>query len=621
MKKILKTIIIAVLSFWAMIGLCLTINNTQDFVHMLSVSDNSNAIMLFSDSPALQGNYSGNQVVWVIVYISIFFLIKKAFSIREKRLGITSLILSILFALFQIVGASITFYLTMDVLFSYFFITMIKLTGLIILYYSCMIVLFSKLSGLRETERINELNFFTSNKKSLFIVAGILLLCWVPYLLKEFPGVTEYDSIYQIEQGLGIKELTGWHPVIHTFLIKICIGIGNGLFHSINSGVAIYSIFQMIFMAMIFSFIIWYMAKKKVTFGIRLATFVYFAFCPTFPIMSFTMIKDTIFSGMMALLVIVFIELITNTENVFKSKKNIIFSVIVIMITTLFRNNALYMLILTIPFIVIYKKGYRIKISALLIGSVVVVLGINWCISHVFHVPQTNYVGMSGEIEMYSVPLQQITRVWIDNKDTISVEDKNQIVKFFKKDNFYEVYKPFISDPIKMSVNYEYFSENKTEFFKLWIQLLFKYPKSYVDSFLCLTSGYFDPEENRVSLWTGTYPNDLGIEANSICDLWIVNFAEKLIYAQNIPIIGLFFSTGFVLWIILALLAFNIYQKKYEFSLVFLPVLLYLFTVFFGPLNTEYRYIFFEYTVLPILVGFTICQTNNIINRKEDKNG
>ncbi len=618
MKKVLRIISIAILALWGVMSFSMHLEQGQDFVHMLQAQDYHEKVKLFASSPALVGNFSGNHVTWIILFGCLFVLMSKAFALKEKRLMITSAVLAIVFSFFQILGENIVFYLGLEVLFSYFWISMIKFIGLSFTYYSVIAVGFSKLSKWRKTEIKEEIGVFTTNRKSILVVTAILFVCWLPYLLKEFPGIATYDSIYQIQQALGIKKLTTWHPVLHTGLIQVCMKIGNDLFHSLNAGVAVYSVVQMILMASIFSISIWYMAKKEMPFGVRFVTLLYFAFCPTFPMMSITMGKDTIFSGMMVLLLIVLIELMTNANNVFQSKMKIALFALVTVITSLFRNNAMYMLILVTPFLVMYQKGYRLKIAGLLFGSVLLVLAINFIITHGLQVPHTNARGMAGEIELFSVPLQQIARVMVDYKETVSEEDKNEICSFFKSKNFYESYQPFLANPIKCFVNTTYFVEHKGEFIALWFRLMPRYLASYIDGFLCMTSGYFDPEENRISLWTGICPNDLEIETKPIYESYFVNLAEKFMNMQNVPIVGLLFSTGFVLWIILALLAFNLYQKRYELSFAFLPILVYLFTVCLGPLNTEYRYIFFEFTCLPILVGFTI---NNLEKRKEEKNG
>lgn len=535
MRRILKTISIAVLSLWAVFGFCLNINENVDFIHMLISSDNRDSVMLFSDMPGLQANFSGNNIVWGIVYVMMFTLIKKVFTIREKRLMICSLILATLFSIFQIVGYSIVFYLSIDILFSYFIITMVKLIGLIIAYGSIIIVLFSKLSNWTEIENRTEYKFFTSNKKSIIITIVILFVCWLPYLIKEFPGIITQDSILQIKQVLGIEPLKNWHILI--LFIKLCIIIGNDFF-----------------------------------------------------------------AGMMALSMIVFIEMIINTESLLKSKIRVMLSIMILVITTLFRSNALYMLIFMIPVFVILKKGYRIKIATLLGGSVVIVFIINRIVNSI--------IPSDAEVGMYCIPVQQISRVMVDYQDIISDEDKNQITKFFKQPDFYTKYEEGLSDPIMRRINKEYLLNNQGEFLQLWFRLLFQYPKSYIDGFLYMISGYLDPEESRISLWFGMCENDLEIEASPVEELYFVNFAEKLMHTQNIPIIGMFFNTGFIIWIILTLLMFNIYQKQYDLSILFLPIILYWLTILLGPLNMEFRYIFYMFVCLPLLLSITIYRKN-----------
>lgn len=255
-----------------------------------------------------------------------------------------------------------------------------------------------------------------------------------------------------------------------------------------------------------------------------------------------------------------------------------------------------------IPVFVILKKGYRIKIATLLGESVVIVFIINRIVNSI--------IPSDAEVGIYCIPVQQISRVMVDYQDIIPDEDKNQITKFFKQPDFYTKYEEGLSDPIMRRINKEYLLNNQGEFLQLWFRLLFQYPKSYIDGFLCMISGYLDPEESRISLWFGMCENDLEIEAGPVEELYFVNFAEKLMHTQNIPIIGMFFNTGFIIWIILTLLMFNIYQKQYDLSILFLPIILYWLTILLGPLNMEFRYIFYMFVCLPLLLSITIYRKN-----------
>lgn len=270
----------------------------------------------------------------------------------------------------------------------------------------------------------------------------------------------------------------------------------------------------------------------------------------------------------------------------------------------------LYSFILSIPFIVMYKKNYRIKTGVFLCSSIFIVLIINFIICNVIGIPK------GSKVEMYSIPLQQITRALIENEETFPEEDKEAFLKFFKKDDYKSRYRPYISDPIKENVDKKYFPEHQQELLSIWIKLLFKYPKSYVDAFLCLVSGYIDVEETRVSVWNEIYPNEFGIEKTPIYNSYLIKFTESLVYSQNIPIISLIYNLAFVVWIHMILFMFNIYKKNWNKCIVFLPLILYFLTILLGPLNNEYRYIFFLFTVLPISIEMTFSSL--LINKTEE---
>ena len=94
-----------------------------------------------------------------------------------------------------------------------------------------------------------------------------------------------------------------------------------------------------------------------------------------------------------------------------------------------------------------------------------------------------------------------------------------------------------------------------------------------------------------------------------------MNFIEKLVYAQYIPIIGLLYNNGFAFWILIILLVFNIYKKQSNECFTFLPIILYFFTILLGPLNNEFRYVSFLYTSLPIFSVITFKEI--LIDRKK----
>ena len=59
---------------------------------------------------------------------------------------------------------------------------------------------------------------------SLFLSAGS------PYFLAYFPGILSNDSVWQMDQILGIRPLSNHHPFTHTMIIKLFYSIGYAIF-------------------------------------------------------------------------------------------------------------------------------------------------------------------------------------------------------------------------------------------------------------------------------------------------------------------------------------------------------------------------------------------------------
>lgn len=188
MKKIIKNAINVILSLWAIIGLDFIVQQGEPFIKMFP--GNNNAKVILYDSMVLSGNFSGNTVILILAFCFLFMLIKKALNIKQSRMIICSLIPAILFSAFVIIGNCINYTLSISIIFDYFLIFMIKFIGLLITFYSVIIVLFDKLSNSAINIKSYESKFFTNNKKSFLIIALIIFVSYLPYFLKEFPWNT-----------------------------------------------------------------------------------------------------------------------------------------------------------------------------------------------------------------------------------------------------------------------------------------------------------------------------------------------------------------------------------------------------------------------------------------------
>ena len=100
------------------------------------------------------------------------------------------------------------------------------------------------------------------SKKLYWGIVGICLICWLPYFLTLYPGVVTWDSEWQVEQAIGVSSYSNHQPWIQTLMIKFCCFLGKLISDSINTGVAIYVMFQMCVLALIYAYVIYYLYQN-----------------------------------------------------------------------------------------------------------------------------------------------------------------------------------------------------------------------------------------------------------------------------------------------------------------------------------------------------------------------
>lgn len=550
---------------------------------------------------------SGNTIIFVLLLLACYSFIKKILDTENKRKCIISIIIGVIFGVIEVICSSINIdYSFNNIIWDKWLI--INFLGYATLGFciaSLIYTILEKQDLTNKEIKIGKIEILGTSKISFLINILLIFLAWLPYFLRYYPGLLTLDSTAQISQAIGISPLTNSHPIFHTGIIALFVNLGQAISGNINIGVAIYTIIQMLIMSTIFSFILSYLSKRQVPIIVRIIILLYYMFYPINALFSIHMWKDILFAGIISLYIIVCAELIMNTENFFNKKRNIVFYIIVSILTFFIRNNGMYVVILTMPFIVIVLKGYWKKVVPMFVSIILIYVAIRVSVFTLLNIKEGSVA------EMLSIPLQQIARVVKYHKNELEDEQINQINKFFKCDNIGEKYNPVLSDDVKAELNIEYFEANKIEFIKLWFDLLTKYFKDYVESFISNSYGYYYPE---ASYWVANRtiePNNLGIEQTPIINGKFVSQIDSMIEKRYIPIISMCFSIGTVFWIIVISLGYKILNKEYKFILIYLPIFILWLTIVASPVFCEYRYAYPMFTTLPIYVGL------NFIEKKE----
>lgn len=544
-------------------------------------------------------NVSGNTIIFILILPALYYFFKKTICIENKRFICISAIISSLISLAELLCGSININFTLDNIAT-------KMTYGFINFFGCAFIVWGVI--------VNIYNFFDTNtlkninigkkievfeKRNIAFVVNIILIfiAWLPYFLRYYPGLLTSDSCAQVEQAIGIVKLSNHHPILHTGIISIFVNSGINIVHNINVGVACYTIFQMLIMSVVFSYIIRYLAKKNVPAIIQMIFLLYYMFYPVNALFSVTMWKDVMFAGIIPIFVILCIELCFNTEKFLSNRRNIIIYITISLLMSFMRNNGIYIILMTMPFVILCLKKYWKKISLLFISTIILYFSMKSIIFNVLNVE-------NGKIgEMLSIPLQQIARIEKKYGNELDEETINQIGKFFYCKQIGEKYNPVISDPVKAEFNNEYFNENKLEFIKLWFELLKAYPKDYIESFISNSYGYYYPEAVHWVANRTMENNNLGIEQSPIIEGKFVQKIDSLIERRDIPVISMFFSIGMAFWAIVVCLGYKISKKKYKNIIVFFPIFILWLTIIASPVFCEYRYAYPMFTVLPIYIS------------------
>ena len=343
------------------------------------------------------------------------------------------------------------------------------------------------------------------------------------------------------------------------------------------------------------------MAKRKVDIRVRILTLVFYAFYPVNGIYSITMWKDIPFAVAMLIFTIMLTEIATNREFFLKSKLKNVLLIISMILVILLRNNGIYVIIGTIPFMIIFAlKDYK---KILVISCIVLATYVIWKgpIFSIFNIEE------GSTREALSIPLQQFARM--EKNENLTEEEKNEIYKFLPVENLAERYQPTISDNVKNNFNDKEFENNKLEFIELWMKLCIKYPRTAIESFLCNSYGYWYPEfDNWVVARIAyvrqlEYEPDVKLSLSPIVNLNFVKQYDSLIDRRDLPLNSMLYSIGFAFWVVIIMMTYAIYKKEYKLLLIYIPTIILWLTCLASPVSGEFRYIYSMFVCLPILIG------------------
>lgn len=446
----------------------------------------------------------------------------------------------------------------------------------------------------------------------------LFIIAWLPTFLIHFPGMLMHDSRLQMAMYYGIPNqhtdasilinpdqyITAHHSVIHTVLIGKLLDFGQAVFGTMEAGILIYTLIQFPIMALTTAYLF---KSIKPYLGVKWTFIfaVFFAVHPFFGTCSILMTKDIYFCALFVLYVLQYYELLRSPEKL----KNLGFFLRFLLITIgllLFRNNALYTLILIGAALLIFLKPKKqIALYILLFLA--------------FHVGYTSFLMPALEIssgsprEALSVPFQQTAYYVNKYEDEVTEEEKQAISKILDYETMLNSYNPELSDPVKDTYNKYATTEELIDYFVVWFKMFLKHPLSYVEAFLHQNYGYYFPSvkdsvtyDCHNDYWARRMAVDRGIPLAEAQKPGMIKESYYGFYMllANAPFTCLLTDTGIFVWlwifVLLFILRFFAKQERKKYFLYFVPYFAYLIFILVGPANgtVYFRYVMpFMYTL------------------------
>ncbi len=440
------------------------------------------------------------------------------------------------------------------------------------------------------------------NSRDVFVISFVILLltrCIILFL-SQYPGEVTPDSVNQIKQIMK-GAYTNHHPFYHTMVIKACMSLGMFLFNDINAAAATYSVFQILFTSMCFSYLLSTLSYMKVPKIIIKLSAAFLILMPYHIIYSFTMWKDIMFACFVLLFVAGMFRFLNDIGNRTANYVTIAVSSIG---TCLFRSNGLFVFILVaILFWKLWGFKYK-KIIIILTSAIVISFIMKYGVLTLLNVPQPDIT------ESLSAPLQQMARLQYDGHE-LTTEERDGIGEIMEMEMNFSMYMPYISDNVKSAVKdqngLKNLMANPLKYIQLYILLGLKYPGTYGAAWIDLTRGYWNAGYEyprwQIEVSYNDYEIKHEIKNETANNMFLIYLWEY----THIEALKLFMSIGLFVWIDIILFGISLFRKDKLGIFMSFPVLSIVISLLLtAPVFAEFRYIYAAFCIIPLVLAVVL---------------
>ena len=530
---------------------------------------------------------------WLLVPAAFFLMLFGAiwFACKERRCRWFAALFGFLFSLLQIFGARIDVYETIAANWLQLFVNIATAVFLTPAAGGVFVWLTAKIrrEQIRGTVRPEGKNC----KLVFWSSTALLLVCWLPYLLAFYPGLFTYDISWQYQQ-YRTWDFNTHHPLLHTLLVGGFCDLGRHLFGYPAKGLLLYTLFQMILIAMAMASAVRLLYKHRAPAWMCCGFILMDAILPFHTLLVISSTKDTLFSGAVLYLSVLLTEAVLDREKL-QSAGWMLRFVLTGAAVGLMRNNG-FICLAAVSFVALLGLRHYCKPAKRLLVLSLCALLLDAAAGEGLKLALGAEDGHFREV--LSVPLQQMARVhrFVDDEAETEIEEWLPTV---------DLYSPDLADLVKNTFDAE--KDELPEVLKLWTEVGLRNPMIYVDSFLATNEGFYriNAEPTGVYLDTDFHENEgWWLKENTkwpaLREKMMVLFSDNA-YRES-ALLSLILSPALWAWMMMLALWMGIYMRRKEVIITGLVSFALYLTVLLGPC-VMVRYIYPIMMTAPLLLG------------------
>lgn len=465
------------------------------------------------------------------------------------------------------------------------------------------------------------------------VILGVMLiviLCRLPYLIAFYPCSMSWDGGAQICNFYGREIFTNHHPPLLSYFYG-AIAWYSQEWGIPNIGMFMIPLIQTLLSAFAAAKVCELFKDLKTPYWVRWSSLIYYAAFTVWCIFDCTVIKDTMYYPFTMLFTVQAIYCFIDSKGFFQKKKNLFLMILYGVMMSEVRNNGIFVLIFTMPLlIIVVKKRKKLILGLITAISLMIVFTLDNCVY-----PSLGVVKLEAKVDTYCMLFQQTAEYAAKHPEDVTPEEREFLNTMFDYDEMAKVYNPRLADWVKNCLRIQEgsdedptsstFASTKKEYLHIWFAQFLRHPLTYIDTFFKCSYGYYYPEVGVYKEGMGFYEMDRHMftegmhAAAQIESLAPARFIlEQISKLEYVPGIGLLYKCGFYTWAVIFAAGYLIARRRYVDIIAVIPAIVNILVCLVSPVNTCIRYAMPTMCMLPVIFAIIYGYPHEIDNKEEN---